>query len=163
MTSGYQCSMCGQHHDDLLTDQAYKLPDAVWAIPERDRAEKARFNSDLCQMGERYFIRCVLGVPFTESEGEFGWGAWAEVDWSTFERYLELYDEDGSGEPPKDGILANDLPPYPSSIGSPVKIQFRDPTKRPRLSLLPEDFSLLADEQRKGIDDKRWHDILALC
>jgi hypothetical protein len=113
--------MCGQHHDDLLTDQAYKLPDAVWAIPERDRAEKARFNSDLCQMGERYFIRCVLGVPFTESEGEFGWGAWAEVDWSTFERYLELYDEDGSGEPPKDGILANDLPPYPSSIGSPVK------------------------------------------
>jgi hypothetical protein len=94
-----------------------------------DRAEKARFNSDLCQMGERYFIRCVLGVPFTESEGEFGWGAWAEVDWSTFERYLELYDEDGSGEPPKDGILANDLPPYPSSIGSPVKIQFRDPTK----------------------------------
>jgi hypothetical protein len=29
--------MCGQHHDDLLTDQAYKLPDAVWAIPERDR------------------------------------------------------------------------------------------------------------------------------
>jgi hypothetical protein len=32
------------------------------------------------------------------------WGAWAEVDWSTFERYLELYDEDGSGEPPKDGI-----------------------------------------------------------
>jgi hypothetical protein len=26
--------MCGQHHDGLLTDQAYKLPDAVWAIPE---------------------------------------------------------------------------------------------------------------------------------
>jgi hypothetical protein len=37
------------------------------------------------------------------------------------------------------------------------------PNQRPRLSLLPEDFSLLADEQRKGIDDKRWHDILALC
>jgi hypothetical protein len=26
VTSGYQCSMCGQHHDDLLTDQAYKHP-----------------------------------------------------------------------------------------------------------------------------------------
>jgi hypothetical protein len=68
--------------------------------------------------GRALFHSLRIGRPFTES-GEFGWGAWAEVDWSTFERYLELYDEDGSGEPPKDGILANDLPPYPSSIGSP--------------------------------------------
>jgi hypothetical protein len=145
-----------------VTDWAYKLPDDVWALPEAERSEKARFNDDLCQFGDRNFIRCVLEVPFTDAVGNFGWGAWAEVEWPTFERYLELYDEDGSTEPPRTGKLANNLPAYPGSLGAPVAIRFRDPTRRPSLFLKPNDVSALAREQRTGIDNARYHEILSL-
>jgi hypothetical protein len=162
MSDRFTCSICGEEHDGLVTDWAYKLPDEVWEIPESERAEKARFNNDLCQLDERNFIRCVLDVPFTNTPGSFGWGAWAEVDWPTFERYLELYDEDGSSEPARAGTLANALPAYPGSLAVPVTIQFRDPTKRPSLFLKQEDESRLAIEQRAGIDDARYHEILGL-
>jgi len=132
----------------------------VWEIPEPKRSEEARFNNDLCQFGERYFIRCVLEVPFSDAEGFFGWGAWAEVDRDTFERYLELYEEDGWSEPKHDGTLANLLSPYPDSIGVPVRLQFREGTKRPSLHLLAEDGSLLASEQREGISQPRYHAIV---
>jgi hypothetical protein len=158
----FTCSICAKEHGGLVTDWAYKLPDDVWAIPEAERGEKARFNNDLCQFDDRSFIRCVLDVPFTEAPGNFGWGAWAEVDWPTFERYLELYDEDGTTEPPRSGKLANHLPAYEGSLGTPVSIHFRDPSKRPALFLKPEDRSQLALDQRAGIGSARYHEILAI-
>lgn len=160
LSDTFVCSVCGQEHVGLVTDWAYKLPDEVWAIPEAERSEKARFNTDLCQFDERSFIRCVLEVPFTETSGNFGWGAWAEVDWPTFERYLELYDEDGNSEPTHLGKLANALPGYAASLGTEVVIQFRDPSKRPSLYLKPDDESRLALEQRVGIGEGRYHEIL---
>jgi len=75
MGSGFKCGICGENHEGLPTEWACNLPDEVWAIDEPEREERARFTSDLCQFGERYFIRCMLEVPFTHSEGTFGWGA----------------------------------------------------------------------------------------
>ena len=160
MAEEFACSICGQKHSGLSSDWAYTLPDEVWAIPEPERSEVARFTNDLCQCGERYFIRCVLEVPFKDKEGFFGWGAWAEVDWGIFERYLALYDDDGHSEPPQNGKLANDLSEYGHTVGVPVLIQFRNATKRPAIELLPTDQSLLAIEQRQGIDQVRYHDIV---
>lgn len=160
LSDSFFCSICGQEHVGLVTDWAYKLPDEVWAIPESERDTKARFNTDLCQFDERNFIRCVLYVPLKDTLISFGWGAWAEVDWSTFERYLGLYDKDGSFEPTYLGKLANDLPAYPGSLGTRVAIQFREPSKRPSLYLEPDDESRLALEQRSGIDEARYHEIL---
>jgi hypothetical protein len=113
-------------------------------------------------MGERYFIRCVLPVSIIGTDQEFGWGAWSEVEWPVFERYLELYEEDATAEPLQSGKLANTLPAYPNSVGTPVEIQFRDSSKRPTLHLLEGDQSLLAREQRAGIDGARYHQILEL-
>jgi hypothetical protein len=158
----FTCSICGKEHEGLVTDWAYKLPDVVWEIPESERAEKARFNDDLCQFGERYFIRCVLGVPFTEASGEFGWGAWAEVDWPVFKLYMDFWDKDGSSEPVRQGSLANNLPAYEYSLNTTVLIQFRDPTKRPSLYTKQGDESQLAIEQRGGIDIARYHEILSI-
>ncbi|MEM9970383.1 MAG: hypothetical protein AAF762_04720 [Pseudomonadota bacterium] len=47
MSDHFTCEICGEEHGGLVTDQAYKLPDEVWAIPEAERSEKARFTDDL--------------------------------------------------------------------------------------------------------------------
>jgi len=82
-------------------------------------------------------MRCVLEIPFSDQDGFFGWGAWAEVEWSVFESYLEMYEREGCEEPLHKGTLANALSAYPESIGTPVLIQFRESTKRPSLHALP--------------------------
>jgi hypothetical protein len=158
----FRCSVCGREHEGIATDQAYQLPDDVWNIPEQERADRARFDSDLCRFGKRFFIRGLLPVPFVRQSGDFGWGVWVEVSWITFQRYLELYEHDGSFEPAQRGILANDLLAYPSSVGSEVDITFRDASARPTFRLLDDDESALAKEQRRGISDARYHQILNL-
>ena len=159
-SSGFVCSICGKSHAGLPTDWAYTLPDAVWAIPEEERAAKAKWTSDLCQMGEEYFIRCLLPVPFTEREGYFGWGVWTQVDWGVFERYLQLYELDGTREPEVRASLANDLPSYEPLVGAPVLLQFGASTQRPTLRFPSGSTHSLAAEQAAGINALRYHQIL---
>lgn len=161
MDDAFVCGVCGKAHAGLPTDQAYKLPDEVWALPQEERAERAKFTSDLCRYDGRCFIRCVLHVPFTESAGDFGWGVWVEVDWPIFERYLTLSETDASSEPRYVGKLANALPTYAETLGANVLVQFRESTQRPSVHLLADDGSQLALEQRHGIGGGRYHDILA--
>ncbi|AOF90069.1 DUF2199 domain-containing protein [Sinorhizobium sp. RAC02] len=160
MSGHFVCATCGQSHDGLPTDWAFKLPDDVWAIPAPGREEAARFTDDLCQYGERHFIRGLLSVPLPDMGSDFGWGVWAEVDVAVFQRYLEFYDADGSSEPQYSGTLANSLPGYVSSLHAPVDIQFRNATQRPLFRLSERDQSTLAIEQRTGIDSARYHQIL---
>ena len=162
MSDGFECSICGKEHGGLVTDRAYKLPDEIWALPGGVRAARARFTSDLCQFDDRNFIRCMLEVPFSWEPGSFGWGAWAEVDLPTFERYREVYDEDATSEPTRAGTLANALPAYPRSLRTPVVIQFENPSKRPSLFTRADDRTLLSVEQRAGIDERRYHEILEM-
>src|SRR5438552_19159500 len=123
MSESFVCGVCGKSHAGLPTDYGYKLPDDVWAIPESERAGKTKFTTDLCQYGSRHFIRCVMHLPFTETTGGFGWGVWVEVEQPIFERYLSLFEADGSAEPRHPGKLANTLPAYQPTIGTDVVIQ----------------------------------------
>lgn len=161
MTDQFVCSICGETHAGLTTDWAYTLPDEVWALSEADRAARAKYDTDLCLLDDRCFIRCILPVPLLEGEGAFCWGAWAEVARASFDRYVELYDADGAAEPPHDGRLANALSVYDQTLGVPVRIQFGDPTRRPVMSVGPDDQSLLARDQRVGISQARHHEIVA--
>jgi hypothetical protein len=161
MSGTFVCGVCGKAHVGLPTDHAYQLPDEVSAIPEDERSQRAQFTPDLCKYDGRYFIRCVLHVPFTDDTGDFGWGVWVEIDRPVFERYLSLYEADGSGEPPYAGKLANVLPPYDESLGADVLVQFRDSTQRPSAHLPSKAGSRLALEQMHGIDSSRYHAILA--
>jgi hypothetical protein len=156
----FVCSLCGKSHAGVPTDTAYTLPDDVWAIPEPERSEKAKWTSDLCQLGERYFIRCLLEVPFLDQPGYYGWGAWAEVEWPSFERYLQFYEKDGKAEAPLPARLANDLPTYGGTLGMPVFVQFRTASERPGV-LLPEEANhALATEVRNGMSYARFHEVL---
>lgn len=168
MNESFRCSICGKTHAGLPTDQAYKLPDVVWSIPEADRAGQAKFTADLCQLGDRFFIRCILQLPFAQNVAvdavDFGWGIWVEVAQPVFDRYLALYSEDGSVEPPLPGKIANTIPGYgDQTLGIDVLIQFRDKTERPSVHFPPAANCQLAAEQLNGIDAARYHEILAAC
>ncbi|MBO9543168.1 MAG: DUF2199 domain-containing protein [Caulobacter sp.] len=147
--------------EPLSLDWGFELPDEVFALSEEEQAEQVRYNDDLCQWGDRFFIRCILPVPLKGQDDYFGWGAWAEVEAEVFERYLELYEEDGREEPPHPAKLANRLAPYPgTTLGTRVLIQFQTPDERPTLALLETDKSRLAQEQRDGIDAARHREVL---
>lgn len=149
--------------EPLPLDWGFGLPDEVFALPEAELDAQVRHDDDLCQWGDRYFIRCILPVPLKGGSDYFGWGAWAEVDAEVFQRYLDLYEEDGREEPPHPAKLANALAPYPgSTLGTRLLIQFQTPDERPTLTLLETDKSRLAEEQRDGIDAARHHEILVV-
>jgi len=156
----FRCGICGKDHEEPLTDQAFTLPDDVWAIPEEERKAKAKWTEDLCQFGNRYFIRCLLPIPFTEREGEFGWGVWLEVEWPIFERYLKVFAQDATDESPAIGALANEIPIYDSSIDLPATMRFGTASQRPTVWFSEEAQHACAREQRTGIDDRRYHEIV---
>ena len=162
MSDSFTCATCGGTHDGPIMDWAFKLPDVVWDIPQSERSERADFNSDLCEFGDRRFIRGILFVPLTHSDREFGWGAWAEVERGVYDRYVDAFKEDGSRDPLQLGTLANELPVYDSSLGTPLVIRFRDAKSRPLFVAHESVDSLLANEQREGIDEARYSEILHL-
>ncbi|OAX85762.1 hypothetical protein A7D16_20875 [Xanthomonas nasturtii] len=143
----------------MPTDRGWTLPDDVWAIPAGERSDKAKFNSDLCQLGNRFFIRCLLKLPFNEQPDYYGWGVWVEVAEPDFYSYVELYDKDGSTEPPVSGTIANAIPSYPSTLGLRVFVQFQASTSRPSVAISDSGHPM-AIEQSNGIDSRRYHEIL---
>ncbi len=116
----FRCGICGQVHAGLPTDYACQVPDEVFAMSYADRYLRTRMNASFCTIDEsRFFIRGVLCLPFTDREGDFGWGVWAEVsedDHNTCLAYSAA-DADGSSLPRFDGKLANALSPYRRTLG----------------------------------------------
>lgn len=160
MTSSFACSVCNTSHEGLPTDYAWKLPDEVWAIPEPERAQRARWSQDLCRLDQRHFIRCVLYVPLQEHDAAFGWGVWVEVAGDSFDRYLALYESDARGEPAVRGTLANDIPVHSNSRGLPVMVQFNTATQRPTVHVPAGSDHPLARAQHEGMSGTQYHEIL---
>lgn len=160
MTASFHCPTCDESHEGLPTDLAWRLPDDVWAVPEAERDARARFSADLCDMDGRFFVRGVLKVSFQSIDGYYGWGAWVEVAEHDFNRYLALFREDASGEPAVDGRLANDIPGYGGTLGMPVSVRFGTAAQRPTFTALQGSTHPLAREQRDGMSNARYHDIL---
>src|SRR5208283_2636250 len=147
MSSSFTCAQCGDTHEGRPTDRGYKLPDAVWAVPEAEREKRATWSTDLCEMDGRFYIRCVLYVPFTFSDESFGWGLWVEVDSAVFQRYLDLFSVDASAEAPATGSSANEIPFYGDALGARVSIHFGIAKDRPRLTLDADFPSSVAQDQ----------------
>jgi hypothetical protein len=140
-------------------DVAFALPDVIHALPEDQRAARARIHSDLCSLDDRrFFIRGVAYAPVQQLGTLFGWGVWAEVSPEVFLRYQELYDQDASDEPPAAGVLAN-VPPGYDRIEQPLEIVFGPPDQRPTFRLVPTD-SEFYREQVEGLPVRKWHRII---
>jgi hypothetical protein len=142
----------------------WHVPDEVWALDEKSRKQWfLQFESsyDWCSIDDRWFLRGDLELPYTNRPGAWKWGVWCEVDDSVIDKYAELEDVDGSNEPRMFGKLACKIPVYPDSVGLPVEIQFGPPDQRPSFFLPADSTHPLALEQREGIDEHRYHEIVA--
>ncbi|MEF9942732.1 MAG: DUF2199 domain-containing protein [Burkholderiaceae bacterium] len=145
---------------ELASDVELHLPDAVWSLPYLERYLRSRSNPDFCTLDDsRYFIRCVLPVPFSYQEGFFGWGIWVEVAKADHDAYLAHYQHGSVEVAPLAGTVANNLPSFSPTLGLPVTVTLDD-EHRPFVQIDPSSRHKLAREQKKGIDRAR-HEALA--
>ncbi len=160
----YVCSSCGKTHEGLPTDWGFKLPDEVFELSYLDTYRRTRSNSDLCSLDERrFFIRALLRVPFTDQEGQFAWGVWAEVTKEAHDFYLDNYSNDLAEGTKFEGTLANAIPGFPDAAGETVDVELQNAKGRPLLSFLRSAEHELAHDQRGGVDRNRHHHFLEQC
>ncbi len=156
----FQCSVCGKGHDSLPMDIAFQKPEAYFRIPDTKREQRIKINSDLCVIdGQTYLIRGLLPVPVHGTDQAFGWGMWVQVTENDYQRYLQLWNVDASGEPPFRGTLSARVSGYADLEMLEVDVYPGKPADRPLIHLLPFDHPL-AQEQMHGISMARVHQIL---
>lgn len=146
---------------NLPTDFGWKLPDEIWELDEEVRQSYLEWSTDVCHHEERWFLRGVLGLPFTFGEGRWGWGCWAEVDEEAIQKLWKL---DSSRETiePGYGVLACEIPGYLGSKCLPLEVHFGSADLRPLFVLGGTLNHILAVHQRQGIDEAQYHAILDL-
>lgn len=160
MTATFYCAHCGRTHIGMITDWAFALPDDVFALSPEARNGRSDFNSDFCVLDEkRFFVRCVLEIPFQVGLGTFGWGVWVELSSGDYLHYARNFEHDLRTVPPVKGILANAMAPYPDTLGRKVLIQYGDSETRPDVRVSEAAGSLFR-VQRDSITNADYHDIL---
>ena len=163
---GFVCSVCGEHHDEMMLDIRMGLPEPVFELPDEERAERAEFGDDSgiyrgADGGEHYYVRGLLEIPIPSLDRYFGYGAWIEVDGESYDRLGELWDDErGREEPAFSGRLANELAPYAGTFGLPVMLQLREVELLPVIELVDTDHRLRA-EQQNGITEARAQELAA--
>jgi len=163
---GFVCSVCGEHHEELMLDIRMGLPEAVFELPDEEREQRAEIADDSGILRspegkEHYYVRGLLEIPIPSLDRYFGYGAWIEVDAQSYDRLGELWnDERGQDEPPFAGKLANELAPYEGTVDLPVMIQLREVELLPTVELVETGHPLRAD-QRTGISEARAHELAA--
>lgn len=151
-----KCECCGKDLGEITFDQAFKLPDEIWALSEDERKQRAQYDSDLCQLDERYFIRGVASFPVQGTDQTFRWGLWVEVPAEQFFDYVKHFNADNSAAAPYIGKAANSLPHYPETRGLEMRVQPGNQTQRPLFSCINPAHPLSQD-QLNGITLQQVH------
>jgi hypothetical protein len=153
-----RCSICGADHDLSDIELTCDRPSAYFEVPESERVVRTFTSEGLTIIDHasddaRFFVRAVIVIPVRgeRSHDGFGWGVWAEVSRAEFGRLVEAGDEPGrEGTPPLVGTLANELAPFPGSLGLPVHVQIQSPELVPTMVVVDEAHAL-GSAQRDGV------------
>lgn len=152
----YRCPCCGLVVQGVL-DVGYDHPD-VWPHVSYRRnggtvtvtVGQDTLTSDLCSIGNRFYVRGLLAVPIRGTDATFAFGPWAEVSSPTLKAYRAAF---GTAEEAALGAcrghLANVLPGFSDGAGLPLMIRFLGGPDRPQFTITK--LSHLAASQRDGI------------
>ena len=162
MKHAWTCGCCGKQFHTLPLDFSCDAPDYWAQIPESERAQHGKCDSDLCMIDRRdFFVRGCLEIPIIGRDDRFVWGMWVSVSETNFHRILDLWTApDAENEPPMFGWLCNDIPLYPRTLELATHVHLRSGGRRPAIELEPTDHPL-AIEQRDGISIARVEEIAA--
>ncbi|WP_105175150.1 DUF2199 domain-containing protein [Pseudoalteromonas sp. T1lg122] len=151
-----KCGCCGADIGDISFDKSFKMPDEIWALTEKQRNERARVDSDLCQLDDKFFIRGVAYIPVLNTDKFYGWGIWAEIPEEKFFEYVENYDLDNSSQQRFEGVVANQIADYSDCLNLKVEIQLGNETQRP-MFYFKKSNHVLTEQQQAGISIERVH------
>ncbi|OEZ49437.1 DUF2199 domain-containing protein [Duganella sp. HH105] len=157
MSDPIACSECGELHTLDEVELVFRRPDAIVALSDAEREARCRESEDLCAIwgdsddSHRYFVRGLLPLTVIGRPLDYRLGVWMEVRRDVFDRIYALWDSDTQlDEPPLDGLLANDVPTRPGSLGLHGKIHLTGPETRPEFMVADAAAALFAD-QRDGM------------
>ncbi|MGY9046230.1 MAG: DUF2199 domain-containing protein [Rhodobacterales bacterium] len=114
----HACPCCGRQFSGVF-DRGFEEPDD-WPFGPRSEelliAGEDKLSSELCRLGDRRFLRCVIALPLRGSDNErFFFGLWAEVSQADFYAYLDGSTEDGAPVTKLTATTANSLPLFPDA------------------------------------------------
>lgn len=151
----YVCSCCGETHEDL-PDVVFDRPIYAHQVPEMERDERVRLNSDLCIIDDEfYFIRGLIEIPIHGQVETLGIGAWVSQKPENFWTYKNHFDSAEIG--PFFGWLSNEFMfRGERTLSLKTKVYFQGGTIRPSILIEPTDHPI-AIAQREGIGlDHAW-------
>lgn len=143
---GYQCSTCGQWHDQRPTSFAFPLPDAIAALGNEERLARAELGTEQCILDdEHFFILGNLDLRGRGTDEVIRWSVWSTLSRKNFERSADLWRADGrESEPPYLGWLNNAIPGIDATVNLPVLVHTNPVGERPRLEVVADSHPLRA-------------------
>jgi len=132
----FRCGECGELHRGSPSF-SYAEPPHSFAVPEAERATRIQLTSDTCVIdNDTFFIRGLLEIPIDGADEPFAWGIWVSQSRESFDRYVETFDQDQSGDG-SFGWLTVTMPGYVDPDAKPVdlacNVQWRGNRVRPRV------------------------------
>lgn len=151
-----KCECCGVDIGEISFDKSFKMPDEIWALSPTEREARAKIDSDLCQLDDRFFIRGVAYIPVKKTDKYYGWGIWAEIPEDNFFEYVANYDLDNSSCARFLGTVANQISCYDNTLNLKLEVQLGNETQRPTLFFIDPKHPL-STEQESGITLEKVH------
>lgn len=150
--TAYQCSACGDWHEERPTYFRFPVPDRVAEVDADQREARVQLGSDQCILdGERFFLLANLDLLVQGTGEVLRWSVWTLLSEVDFERTAELWTTEGrEAEPPYQGRLANSIPGLEQTLDLGVWIRTNPVGERPQIDVLSSPHRLAA-WQREGI------------
>jgi hypothetical protein len=149
---GFNCSTCGQYHEEMPMCFGASAPELYWRIPEQERNTRIDLTSDQCVIDEQHFF--VLGrilIPVEGLSEPFVWLCWVSLSETNFLRACELWHSEGrESEPPYFSWIQSDLPYEKTTLSLKASITTMPLGERPLIKLHECDHPIYF-EQRDGI------------
>jgi hypothetical protein len=160
---GFQCSKCGEYHDELPLVFGAAAPYPWFLLPEEERSSRAALSSDQCVIDSEYFyLLGRLELPVFGGSQPFTWLTWVSVSEKDFDRANDLWHTAGREfEAPCNALVQSDLRYPVSTLNLEAKLVSQLVGVRPLVILLPSSHPLY-QEQRDGISIPRLQQIVTL-
>ncbi len=156
LATGFDCRVCGRHHDALPLSFSVRAPAAALLIPADELDRRVVLSPEQCVIdGRSFFLRGRVVVPIAGLDEPFIWGVWAEIGPKDFLRTQSFWKVKGRERtPPYRGWLNTDLPLFGSTIHLEVRVRTQEVGRRPHFEVMSPEHPL-GREQSAGITLER--------